>query len=253
MADATQPRPPRHGYSRVTRALHWLTAAAILAAVVLGLVMTRLPAESEAQVAQVFRAYSVHKTIGLLALVLGTGLILRSLARPGPGPLHPERRTETFLARLTHWTLWIALLALPVSGLLHHSAAPGFAPILWPLGQRLPFVPADEGLALTFRSVHAAAGWFLIAALALHVAGALKHALIDRDATLGRMVTGKGPPVPAARPARASAAAALVLWAGVLLVGIALAPEPEPDPFGAFDDTDFLNEMEELEQFAPAE
>lgn len=237
---AAPARPPaspsgRHGYGRTARALHWLSALAILAAIGLGLTMTRLPATDEAEVARVFRAYSFHKTIGLGVLGLTLVRIAWTLRHPGPGPLHPGRRVETWLARLVHLTLLGTLVVLPVSGLLHHSAAPGFAPILWPFGQALPLVPADERLALIFASVHRFAGWLLFAALALHVLGAAKHQVIDRDATLRRMVTGVGPAVPPAGHAGTAPLAAAALWATTLLAGLLLAPAPEPDPFDAFD------------------
>ncbi|MBD3765988.1 MAG: cytochrome b/b6 domain-containing protein, partial [Rhodobacterales bacterium] len=43
-------------------------------------------------------------------------------------------------------------------------------------------------------AAHGLFAWVLIGAIALHVAGALKHALIDRDGTLARMVTGRAGP-----------------------------------------------------------
>ncbi|MGB3316074.1 MAG: cytochrome b/b6 domain-containing protein, partial [Albidovulum sp.] len=138
---------------------------------------------------------------------------------------------ETFLAQMTHWCLWIGILALPLTGLLHHSAAPGFAPILWPFGQTLPLVPADEALALMFRRFHEMSGWLLMAALALHVAGTLKHVLIDRDATLGRMITGNAPPAPSGPQPRLGIAAALSIWFAIVLVALLTAPAPEADPF----------------------
>lgn len=222
------------GYDRAARALHWLAAPAILALIALGLAMVRLPATDEAEVARVFRAYSIHKTLGIGVLALAALRIGWRLRHPGPGPLHPDRRAETALARLVHHTLLGAMLVLPVSGFLHHSAAPGFAPILWPFGQSLPFLPADERLALIFASVHRVSGWLLFAALGLHLLGVAKHRFIDRDATLARMVSGTGPPVPPAGRAMASVLVAAALWAASVLAGYLLAPEPAPDPFDLF-------------------
>ena len=221
----------RHGYDPVARLLHWVVALAILGTFGLGLWMTGLPAETEAEVTQVFRSYSFHKTLGVGVFGLAVLRIGWTLTHPGPGPLHPERRVENFLAHMTHWGLWIGMLALPATGFLHHTAAPGFAPVLWPFGQTLPFIPADEALALIFRQMHELSGWLLAAFLALHVAGALKHALLDRDATLARMATGTGPPAaPAAKP-RLGVVLALALWVALAVTAILTAPEPEADPF----------------------
>lgn len=223
----------RHGHDAVSRLLHWVMAAGIVAALALGLVMVRRPAATEAEVAAVFRLYSLHKTLGVLLLGLAALRLAWRLGHAAPGPLHPERRGETMLARLIHATLWGGMILLPLSGWLHHSAAPGFAPILWPFGQSLPGVPADERLALMARSAHAAAGWLLLAALSLHVAGTLRHAVLDRDATLERMVRGTGPATAPARPAPWIGLLALGLWSATLVAAVLAAPAPEPDPFGA--------------------
>lgn len=223
----------RHGHDAVSRLFHWLMAAGIIAALALGLVMVRRPATTEAEVAAVVRLYALHKTLGVALFGLAVLRLVWRLGHAAPGPLHPERRAETGLARLIHATLRGGMILLPLTGWLHHSAAPGFAPILWPFGQSLPGVPADERLALMARSAHAVAGWLLLAALALHVAGTLRHALIDRDATLTRMVRGSGPATAPARPAPAIPLAALALWSATLLAAVLAAPAPEPDPFGA--------------------
>ncbi len=223
----------KHGYGPAMRLLHWLVAALLVAVAWRGLTMVRLPAATEADAAAVFAAYSLHKTVGLAALAL---ILLRLAARlltSGPGPLHPERKVELFLARLTHLTLWGAMILLPLSGWLRHASAPGFAPILWPFGQHLPGIPADESFSQLMQTFHRLAGWVLAAALSLHLLGTLKHLLVDRDATMARMTTGRGPYAPPAAGAWMPALAALGLWALVALVALRTAPAPEPDPFDA--------------------
>lgn len=219
------------GYGAIARLMHWCVALAILATLALGLWMTRLPAETETEVANILRTYSLHKTLGVSACGLAVLRIAWTLFHPGPGPLYPERRLETFLAQVTHWSLWVGMVALPVTGFLHHSTAPGFAPILWPFGQTLPLVSPSEASASIFRTLHELAGWLLMAALALHVAGTAKHALVDRDATLARMVTGNGPLVPRRPGPRSAIAAAIILWLGLAATALLIAPEPEADPF----------------------
>jgi cytochrome b561 len=46
----------------------------------------------------------------------------------------------------------------------------------------------NEAMASFFHFVHHWVGYLLIGALALHVSGALKHHLIDKDGTLRRML-----------------------------------------------------------------
>ncbi|MFC3529277.1 cytochrome b/b6 domain-containing protein [Paracoccus mangrovi] len=175
-------------YGWAARAFHWIVAALILAAIGLGLYANSLPQGGEAELQAVFAAFSIHKTVGMAVLFLATLRILWTLRQIRPRPLHPRRRLETLLAETVHWALWIGMIVMPLSGWLLHSAAPGgFSRILWPLGQRLPFVPEDAHLAESFARFHETGWWVLAGLIALHVAGALKHALIDRDDTLARM------------------------------------------------------------------
>jgi polyisoprenoid-binding protein YceI len=67
----------------------------------------------------------------------------------------------------------------------------GFAPIWWPFGQNLPFIPKSEGITLTAATVHWMSGIVLAATIAAHISGALKHAVLDRDGTLARMWNGR--------------------------------------------------------------
>lgn len=220
-------------YGAVTRAIHWLTALLVITNVTLGLYARSLPTGNDAEVARSALSYSLHKTTGVTILGLTLLRILWVLARPGPGLLHPERRVEALVARTVHWALYGALVVMPVAGWLSHAANTGFAPILWPFGQSLPFVPKSPTLVHALDAVHRAGAWVLYAALGLHVAGALKHALIDRDATLARMIRGVRVPVPAdCRSPRPFLIAAL-LWAGVTATGLTFGARDTTTPGSA--------------------
>ena len=211
-------------YGRIARTFHWLTALLILTAVALGLVADALPYATSGELALKAQVFSLHKTVGIAAFAVAVLRILWALTQVRPAPLHPDRRLETMLADAVHWALYIALVAAPLSGWLHHAATDGFAPILWPFGQSLPLVPKDPQLAEALGALHWVFTKVLIAAVALHVAGALKHALWDRDGTLARMWSGRAPAAPPARAphGRAPAIAALALWAAALGAGLLL-------------------------------
>ena len=213
----------RH-YGAVARSLHWLTALLILASIGLGLYADSLPTDGAEALAAKVQAFSVHKTLGIAAFGAAVLRILWALTQPRPAPIHPDRRAETFAADLVHWALYAAMILMPLSGWVHHAALDGFAPILWPFGQGLPFVPKSEIVAEAAGSLHWLMSKLLIASVALHVLGALKHALIDRDGTLSRMLTGR----PAGQPARHSAAPALLAAAVVgAVMAFALLPRAE--------------------------
>ncbi|MGD9917875.1 MAG: cytochrome b, partial [Paenirhodobacter sp.] len=176
-------------YGAPARALHWLIALLIFSAIALGLYGESLPRNAET-VETLKTIYSAHKTIGVATFFAAVIRILWALTQPRPAPLHPERRLETFTADLIHFALYGALIVMPLSGWITHAAETGFAPILWPFGQGLPFVPKSDTVAHGAEIVHKLSALVLYAALALHILGALKHALIDRDGTLARMTRG---------------------------------------------------------------
>ncbi|MFN3823621.1 MAG: cytochrome b/b6 domain-containing protein [Pseudorhodobacter sp.] len=193
-----------HSYGSVARCLHWITAALILAALPLGVIANDLPYGTSEELLHKAWMFSLHKTFGITAFFTGLARILWAVTQTHPAPLHPERRAETLLANAVHWMLYVSLLAVPLTGWIHHAATSGFAPILWPLGQGLPFVPTSEAVAGAAASLHGTFTKLLAASVVLHVAGALKHHLFDRDSTLLRMISGQTSPEDAGPRPRAN-------------------------------------------------
>ena len=229
-------RNTTRAYGWAARAFHWTVAVLILTALGLGLYADSLPRGGEDQLQAIFAAFSIHKTAGVAVLIIASARILWTLCQIHPRPLHPERRLETLLAETVHWALWIGMIIMPLSGWLLHSAAPGgFSRILWPLGQRLPMVPEDAALAEGFARFHEAGWWVLGGLIALHVAGALKHALIDRDHTFARMAGNPDrlpePPAHQMSPGLQhllAACAAVAIWGGLVAVTVQAEAEAEP-------------------------
>ncbi|MBS1303604.1 cytochrome b/b6 domain-containing protein [Loktanella sp. SALINAS62] len=212
-------------YGAVTKSFHWITAALILAIIPLGLVAADWPADTDAALSIKTTLFSIHKTLGVTVFFVALLRIVWALGQQKPGPMHPERKSETLLAEIVHWVLYGSLVAAPLTGWLHHAASTGFAPIWWPFGQSLPFVPKDPDVAHLFGGMHWVLTKVMVAAVVLHVAGALKHHLIDKDATLRRMWFGTValPRVPHHRtPVIAPVLAVVVLMAGAG-TGVALS------------------------------
>ena len=221
-----------HSYGSVAKTFHWLTALLILTAFPLGYFANELAHEiqsagfdgSPAVIEQATWLFSLHKTLGVAVFFTATLRILWTLSQPKPGLLHPDRKAEALAAEVVHWLLYGSLVAVPLSGWIHHAATTGFAPIWWPFGQSLPFVPKSEAVAGFFGGLHWLLVWTLAVALGLHVAGAVKHHVIDRDATLRRMLPGTpdvSPPPPQTHSVM-PLVLALVVWAGVLSGGALL-------------------------------
>lgn len=217
----------RYRYGSLAKLLHWLTALGIVILIPLGILASDAPYDTSEALARKALLFSLHKTLGLGLFALALLRILWALTQPKPAPLHPERRLETLLAGVVHWLLYGSLLAVPLSGWVHHAATTGFAPIWWPFGQDLPFVPKDPALADLAAGLHIVFERVLLVAILLHVAGALKHAIVDRDATLRRMLPGTpaiaAPSQPAhSRHTLAAPVLALAIWGAALSLGAAL-------------------------------
>lgn len=210
-------------YGAVTKGFHWLTALLILANLPLGWVAADLAQQvqeggDDALIARTALLFSIHKTTGVAIFFVALGRILWALSQPKPGLLNGDRPLEARAAETVHWLLYGSLVLVPLSGWVHHAAATGFAPIWWPFGQGLPFVPKSETVSEIAATLHLLFVIVLAGALTAHVAGALKHHLIDGDATLRRMLPGHRPGAPTARQPghMAPLLAALTIWAVVL-------------------------------------
>lgn len=180
----------QHLYGTVTKIFHWLTALLILTVIPLGVVANEWAYETNEQLAFKAQLFSYHKTLGVIIFWVALARILWAVRQTKPGGLHPERKAETLLAEVVHWLLYISLVAVPLTGWIHHAASTGFAPILLPIGQELPLVPKSEAVSGIFASLHWIWSKIMVGSILLHIAGALKHQFIDKDATLGRMWFG---------------------------------------------------------------
>jgi cytochrome b561 len=179
-------------YTRTAIVLHWFIALLIGANLCLAWVVDYLPDEMERPI------IDTHKSIGITVLGLALlRLLWRFSHRPPPLP-HSYSRLERAGAALAHTLLYVVILALPLSGWMHDSAWKDaathpmklYALIPWP---RLPWIMnLDPGLKETmhdvFGRIHEYFGYLLYVLVVLHIAGALKHQFVDRDAELQRIL-----------------------------------------------------------------
>ena len=179
-------------YGTITKSFHWLIALLILAEIPLGLIATNLAHELElgtgtVDATRIATLFSLHKTMGVAVFLIALLRILWAISQPKPGLLNGDKPMEARLAELVHWLLYGSLVIVPLSGWVHHAAQPGFAPIWGPFGQSLPFVSASIRVAEIAETIHYLSTRLLMLSLVLHIAGAMKHAVLDRDGTLSRM------------------------------------------------------------------
>lgn len=179
-------------YSGVAILLHWLIAAAILFELALGWRMDG-PNSPER-----FAVFQLHKSVGITILLLTLARIAWRLTHRPPPLSAALAPWERWLAHGTHILFYMLLLALPLSGWLAVSTSSRAIPTLLYGVVPWPHVPGTAGLAAPAREAlhegaegaHEAMIFLMLGLLFLHVAGALKHHILDRDETLGRMMPG---------------------------------------------------------------
>jgi len=181
MNDPSFARSARSRYTRVAVALHWIVAALVIAQFTWGWFMQEIPKQPPGLRAD---AFNLHKSVGLVILSLMLIRLGWRLAHPPP-PLDGLPRWQRALASATHRLLYVALFVQPLAGYLG-SVFSGY-PVKW-FGVTLPaWGWPSAAIKDAMSTVHLVNSFVLLALVALHLAGALKHAL-DGDGYVGRML-----------------------------------------------------------------
>jgi cytochrome b561 len=175
----------KDAYGSVSIASHWLLAAVVIALLATGVVAGEL-LEGELRKA----VLAPHKAAGVavLALVAIMG-VWRLFQRERPAAIPGTPAAEAFGRKAMHAFLILATVALSASGIVmaifKGKAINVFNLFVIPAQAKTPWL---AGMA---HEVHVIGGWILLIAVVGHAAVAMKHHLVDHDATLARMV-GKG-------------------------------------------------------------
>jgi cytochrome b561 len=143
---------------------------------------------------EVWFLYPIHKSVGTIIFVF---ILLRVINRIKEGWLEPVsvyKSWEIALSNIIHWVLLLGTLMFPISGLIM-SGASGNG--IYVFGLELlasNYNAAGEAIALNAsvaelgHEIHEILPWILIPSIVLHIAGAWKHHLVDKDATLKRLI-----------------------------------------------------------------
>jgi cytochrome b561 len=193
-AAITSPRHER--FTRVAMALHWAVAALILFNLAVGFFMEGWPQPLRGQVV------GLHISSGITVLGLSIVRVIWRLTHRPP-PFAPGMAPwEVMAAHTVHFLLYAMMFVLPLTGwsiVSAHPPRPGAGFMIWGLAKLPPLAPVqhiDPAMIKAahdkFVDAHGLLAWVILALLALHVGGALKHQFIDRHAEFARMGIGRG-------------------------------------------------------------
>lgn len=189
-------------YTKTAVFLHWLIALCIFGMFALGWFMSDIPKEAAKQTAfDLFNwgvytwnvpeaitprsfYFNVHKSIGVSIIGLVIIRILWRITHKPPAMLASYKVWERKLATSAHHLLYLLMVAMPVSGLI--MATYSKYGVKW-FGMPLIKGLDNEAMRLAFKNVHGIIGFILLAIVAVHILGALKHKIVDKDDTIKRM------------------------------------------------------------------
>lgn len=166
-------------FAVLSRILHWLMAAMLLAMLVIGAFMVT-------SLGDYHRLMAIHRPLGILILILAViRLINRWFTTLPPFPATMSAR-ERLLASASERLLYALMLALPLVGWgmlsAGHYPVVMFGPVHLP-----PLLPASPALYAFLRKTHTVLAYLLFFAFLAHLGAVLFHTLIIRDRLLDRM------------------------------------------------------------------
>ena len=174
-------------FSKTTIYLHWVVALGMIGLLSLGVYMTET---------KTYSLYALHKSLGVLMLGVILVRVFWRVIKGWPESLNESKKWEYNLAKTIHWMLIIGTVMLPVSGMMMSGAGGrgififGFELFALNTDPEDPksVIPLNETLANIGEQLHWIVGYIFIVSILLHIAGAIKHHVVNRDGTLSRML-----------------------------------------------------------------
>lgn len=177
-------------YDGFAQALHWLTAIFVIVAWSLGEFDEVLP-KGSGRAAGLF----IHISIGLAILAM---LVVRI---PWQVAYKPPPQETTFgewmtvwtdpAARIAHFTMYVLLVAVPITGIVLQFARGDALPI-WGIGAIASPWTYDKSFAHNIKEIHEVLANALIFVAGFHAVAVFIHHFVFRDPTFFRMLPWSG-------------------------------------------------------------
>jgi cytochrome b561 len=170
-------------YSTTAILLHWLMSLLIIAAFILGTIMTDIPGITPTKL----QYYAWHKWLGVTILGLVAFRLIWRLTHPIPAYTKPLPLWQERAAHIIHISLYVFMFTLPLTGSFYSLAA-GIPVVYLNLFQLPVLIAPNATLKPILKETHEILSNGLLIAFVLHAAAALKHHFIDKDDILKRML-----------------------------------------------------------------
>ncbi len=175
-------------YHLSQRLVHWVMAALVLAALIMGMTLGLLGFEGAVdafglEITNLL--YISHKTVGVLLLALICVRVVLRLAFGSPPYATPLPALQRQVSRVVHALLYVMLIIMPLLG--WGATASGDFPINFFHWELPPILSRNPPLSEQLFFWHAVSAWVILGLVSLHVAGAVYHWRIPRDGVVRRM------------------------------------------------------------------
>lgn len=174
----------KSGYGWLSIILHWFAAIAVVTMLIIGFRAEFAGDAGDREMRSMLMSW--HISLGASFALILLARVFAGYAQPRPAP--PEQAPILkFLSTATHQVLLIAILVQVISGPLAVWSGGRAINVFDLFSIPTPFAERNEGVHEVAEVLHAIGRWALVGAITLHVLGALKHMLIDRDGVFERM------------------------------------------------------------------
>lgn len=171
-------------YNLVSRINHWVLAILFMGMLGFGFYL----AYGGLEVPQKLPLIGTHKAIGVIVLLLALWRVGYRVLQGFAEPVADMPKAQEVASKTSHIVLLSGIIAMPLPGLVL-ALYSGFPTDVFGIFT-LPAVDKVDRITAGARTVHRIAAYLITVTLALHIAAALKHDVIDRDRTLTRMIRG---------------------------------------------------------------
>ncbi|MGE4063894.1 MAG: cytochrome b [Rhodospirillaceae bacterium] len=176
---------PAEKFGPVAIALHWTIALALILSVLTGLGYAYIDDTRTSRT-----SLELHQSIGFLIFLLALARLYWRITHTPPPPPTGYTRAQRMAAAVTHATLYLFIIGMPISGYTGLAARGRDIPIFGAFN--LPIVtPLSFDLSNSATTLHIYSQYALYVLVVLHVAAALWHHFILKDDVMRRMLPGK--------------------------------------------------------------
>lgn len=168
-------------YPLSMRIMHWLRAVLVIGLIWSGWFMTGLPEDTPTATFDLF--YPNHKQFGVLVWLLALAQLAIRWRSRAVLPRTPETLLgwERLLSHAVHRLMIALTFLIPVLGYLMSSSFSQSDGVPFFFIHKLPeLLPKNDNAFETFQALHEYSAYVLLLLVVLHIAGGLKHRLLDK-------------------------------------------------------------------------